>query len=128
MVGNLGSIATSELHTPPQYCIYITCTMGPLAAQVLECLMTHARLHETLTWPQVQRFLDFTHRILPEIRGSSESLPLILPPHTCGFLAMVVSLDQSLIQLCWTAFSDLIPLLADGNGSMLSIGFVDISF
>ncbi|KIM76724.1 hypothetical protein PILCRDRAFT_77520 [Piloderma croceum F 1598] len=93
--------------------------MAPLGRQVLECLLAHPSLRDTLTWPQVQRFLDFARRILPEIRGSFEALPLALPPHVCGFLGVMLSLEESLIQLCWTAFSDMI-LLLEGEVSAMS--------
>jgi hypothetical protein len=93
--------------------------MAPLGRQVLERLLTHPSLRDTLTWPQVQRFLDFAHRILPEIQGSFKALPLALPPHVCGFLGVVSGLEESLIQLCWTAFSDMI-LLLEGEVSAMS--------
>jgi len=61
---------------------------------------------------QVQKFLDFSQRILPEIQQSSSTkLPLVLPLHVAGFLAVVLGLDKPRVQLCWTAFSDMIPIL-----------------
>jgi hypothetical protein len=89
--------------------------MPPLGTHVLERLLAHPSLRDTLTWPQVQRFLDFSHRILPEIKGPSNSavLPLQLPPHVCGFLSVVLELEQSLVQLCWTAFGDMVVVLDD---------------
>lgn len=82
---------------------------------MLERLVSHPSLRDTLTWPQVQRFLDFSQRILPEIQGSSnsEKLPLQLLSHACGFLSVVLELEQSLVQLCWTAFADMLVVLED---------------
>lgn len=80
----------------------------------------HPSLQETLTWPQIKRFLDFAVRILPEIQGESSSLPLLLPPHVRGFLAQVLGLEQPLTQLCWTAFNDLIPMLQEDSVKELS--------
>ena len=87
--------------------------MAPLGRQVLEHLLTHPSLKDALTWPQVKRFLDFGLQILPEIQGESSSLLLLLPPHVFSFLAQVLDLEQSLTQLCWTTFCDLIPMLQE---------------
>jgi hypothetical protein len=89
--------------------------MPPLGVHVLGRLVSHPSLRDTLTWPQVQRFLDFSQRILPEIKGSSnsEKLPLQLPSHVCGFLSVVLELEQSLVQLCWTAFGDMLVVPED---------------
>jgi hypothetical protein len=94
--------------------------MPPLGIHVLERLILHPPLHDTLTWPQVQRFLDFSQRILPEIKGSSnlEKLPLHLPSHVCGFLSAALELKQSLVQLCWAAFGDMLVDLE--NDTVLS--------
>jgi hypothetical protein len=85
--------------------------MAPLGRDVLERLLAHPSLYESLTWVQVQRFLDFSRRILPEIQQSSSTLPLVLPQHAAGFLAVVLGVEKSRVQLCWTAFSDMIPTL-----------------
>jgi hypothetical protein len=85
--------------------------MVPLGRDVRERLLAHPSLYGSLTWVQVQRFLDFSRRILPEIQSSSTKLPLVLPQHVAGFLAVVLGLEKSRVQLCWTAFSDMIPML-----------------
>jgi hypothetical protein len=40
-------------------------------------------------------------------------IPPQLPAHVCGFLSVVLELEQSLVQLCWTAFGDVVVVLED---------------
>ena len=86
----------------------------PLGSVVLERLLAHPSLRDTLTWTQVLRFIRFSHRLWPEISGFSTSLPQLLPPEICGFLSSVLGLENNLVQLCWTAFGDMISLLEPG--------------
>lgn len=88
----------------------------PLGRDVLERLLTHPSLRDNLTWTHVQRFLRFSQRIWPEILGTSTSPPLLLPGNIQSFLGSVLDLEQNLVQLCWTAFNDLVPSLDDGLG------------
>lgn len=66
-----------------------------LGRHVLECLLAHQSLYNTLTFSQVQRFLEFSSRILSEIQGEATELLLVLLPHVCGFLAQVMGMQHS---------------------------------
>ncbi|KAK7042407.1 hypothetical protein R3P38DRAFT_3165053 [Favolaschia claudopus] len=81
--------------------------MSFLATDVLQRLIAHPPLAQTLKFTQVQTFLDLTHRIWPEIVGKRGILPEILPEPSAAFLSSVLGLSPTLITLCWTAFSDL---------------------
>ncbi|KAJ7266509.1 hypothetical protein C8J57DRAFT_1617471 [Mycena rebaudengoi] len=81
--------------------------MALLAVPILEHLLAHPRLAETLQFTQVQRFLEFTKRIWAEIVAKDQIVPTILPPHIRDFLVSVLILEPSLVELCWLAFSDL---------------------
>ncbi|KAJ6498215.1 hypothetical protein DFH09DRAFT_1336765 [Mycena vulgaris] len=78
-----------------------------LAIQVLERLLSHDSLKQHLQFVHIQRFLELTSRIWPEIVPPGQPQPLSLPPKVAGFLASVLNLDTSVIQLTWHAFSDL---------------------
>ena len=86
----------------------------PLGKDVLGRLLAHPSLRDTLTWTQVQRFIQFSRRLWPEILGPSASAPQILPLEICGFLSSVLGLDHNLVQLCWTAFGDMVSSLDPG--------------
>jgi hypothetical protein len=86
----------------------------PLGRDVLERLLAHPSLRDTLTWTQVQRFIRLSRRLWPEILGTSASPPQLLPQNICGFLSSVLSLEFDLVQLSWTAFCDMVPSLELG--------------
>lgn len=86
----------------------------PLARDVLTRLMAHPSLCDTLSWTQIQLFIRISYRIWPEIVGSSTASPLLLPLNICEFLSSVLNLEFDLVQLCWTAFGDMVPNLDDG--------------
>ena len=86
----------------------------PLVKDVLGQLLAHPSLCNTLTWTQVWHFIQFCHRLWPEILGPSAYTPQILPLEICGFLSSVLGLDHNLVQLCWTAFSDMVLSLDPG--------------
>lgn len=76
------------------------------ALEVLRRLQTHPSLGD-LQYNQVQRFLELVRCLWPEIVPPQCSRPVILPVAISEFLASVLSLDGSLVQLCWHAFGDL---------------------
>ncbi|KAJ7076951.1 hypothetical protein C8R43DRAFT_966144 [Mycena crocata] len=80
--------------------------MAFLAVDILTRLLAHPSLATTLQFQQVQRFLEFTRRIWPEIVGKSGVLPA-LPAHPAAFLSAVLQLPPEIIALSWVAFSDI---------------------
>lgn len=85
----------------------------PLSRDVLERLLAHPSLQDSLTWTQVQRFIRFTGKLWHEILGTSSTPPPLLPQNICGFLSSVLDLEGARVQLCWTAFGDMILSLID---------------
>ncbi|KAJ6561919.1 hypothetical protein B0H19DRAFT_1143016 [Mycena capillaripes] len=81
--------------------------MPVLATDILTRLLAHPTLAQTLQFTQVQRFLEFTRRIWPEIVSKTGAVPTVLPPHTAAFLSSVLSLSPELITLSWLAFGDM---------------------
>ncbi|KAJ6452367.1 hypothetical protein DFH09DRAFT_1509552 [Mycena vulgaris] len=81
--------------------------MAVLAVQILQRLLQHQELAATLQFTQVQRFLDFTKRLWPEILSKDGSIPIKLPPHISAFLSSVLGLQPSIVELSWVAFSDI---------------------
>lgn len=82
-------------------------TSTTLAVQILQRLLAHDSLKQHLHFVHIQRFFELTHRMWPEIARLGQARPLSLPPQVSDFLASVLSLDSSLIQLTWHAFGDL---------------------
>lgn len=80
--------------------------MPVLAVDVLSRLIAHPTLAKTLQFQQVQRLLEFTRRIWPEIVGNTGVVPVLLPPHATAFLSSVLRLPHDIIALSWLAFSD----------------------
>ncbi|KAK7043541.1 hypothetical protein R3P38DRAFT_3178368 [Favolaschia claudopus] len=80
--------------------------MSILAVDILKRLLAHESLAQSLQFAQVQRFLDFTRRVWPEIldRGAA---PLALPLHIVAFLSAVLGLSPELVKLSWVAFKDI---------------------
>ncbi|KAK6984199.1 hypothetical protein R3P38DRAFT_2576236 [Favolaschia claudopus] len=80
--------------------------MSILAVDILKRLLAHESLAQSLQFAQVQRFLDFTRRVWPEIldRGA---VPLALPLHIVAFLSAVLGLSPELVKLSWVAFKDI---------------------
>jgi hypothetical protein len=109
--------------------------MPVLAFDILTRLVAHPSLAESLQFTQVQRFLEFTRRIWPEIVGKNGVAPDILPSHTAIFLSSVLGLSPELVALSWVTFSDMaavfhtdpIPLQLDdafrlhGNDNKISM-------
>ncbi|KAJ7623919.1 hypothetical protein DFH06DRAFT_1340239 [Mycena polygramma] len=85
--------------------------MPVLAVDILSRLVAHKRLAETLQFTEVQRFLEFTHRIWPEIVDKAGRIPVLLPLHAAAFLSSVLSLPPDIIALSWLAFSDMAATL-----------------
>ncbi|KAJ6456578.1 hypothetical protein DFH09DRAFT_1297458, partial [Mycena vulgaris] len=80
--------------------------MAVLAADILTRLLAHPPLAKTLQFQQIQRFLEFTRHIWPEIVGKSGVCPVSLPPHPAAFLSSMLELPLHIISLSWLAFSD----------------------
>jgi hypothetical protein len=114
--------------------------MPLLAVDILVRLVAHPSLTKTLQFTQVQRFLEFTRRIWPEIVGKKGVVPDILPSHTAAFLSAVLGLSMEQTALSWIAFSDMsavfqtdpIPLQLDDafrlHDNDNRIGISDTSF
>ncbi|KAJ6595275.1 hypothetical protein B0H10DRAFT_1960552 [Mycena sp. CBHHK59/15] len=81
--------------------------MPVLAVDILARLVAHSSLGKTLQFTQVQRFLEFTRRMWPEIVGKTGGMPVVLPPHPAAFLLSVLSLPPDIIALSWLVFSDI---------------------
>ncbi|KAJ7612384.1 hypothetical protein DFH06DRAFT_1345128 [Mycena polygramma] len=82
-------------------------TSTTTAVQILGRLLQHDSLRDNLQFFHVQRFFEFTHRIWAEIVPPNEARPVTLPPLVAGFIASVLDLDCSVVQLTWHAFADL---------------------
>jgi hypothetical protein len=82
-----------------------------LAVEILNHLVVHPQLIETLQFQQVQCFLEFTERIWPEIVGKSGVILVTLPAHPASFLSSVLVLAPEIIALSWLAFSDIAATL-----------------
>jgi hypothetical protein len=95
--------------------------MALLVKEVLDCLNAYPALREMLTWQQIHRFLNFCRRIWPEIMvlENARQPPLTLPQHVSRFLASVLHLDEASVQLCWTAFRDVVLRLEDSGSTVL---------
>ncbi|KAJ7037512.1 hypothetical protein C8F04DRAFT_1180556 [Mycena alexandri] len=85
--------------------------MPVLAVEVLNRLVAHPQLVLNLQFQQVIRFLGFTRRIWPEIVGTSEVIPTILPLPAAAFLSSALVVPPEIITLCWVAFADIAATL-----------------
>jgi hypothetical protein len=81
--------------------------MPLLAVEILTRLLAHPLLAQSLQFTQIQRFLEFTRRLWPEIVSKTGGVPTVLPPHVAAFLSSVLSLSPELITLSWLAFGDM---------------------
>ncbi|KAF7364569.1 hypothetical protein MVEN_00325900 [Mycena venus] len=81
--------------------------MPALAIDILNRLVAHPKLAQTLQLQQIQRLLEFTRRIWPEIVGQTGVVPVVLPPQVVAFLSPVLRLPHDIIALSWLAFSDI---------------------
>jgi hypothetical protein len=77
-----------------------------MGVEVLQRLNSHPSL-QILEFQQVHRFLDLVKRLWAEIVPLQCSRPPIIPSGIAEFLAAVLDLDSTVVQLCWIAFGDL---------------------
>lgn len=86
--------------------------MSMLMQELLHRLLSHPSLNNTITFNHLQRFIHFTHKLCPEIISNHDQAivnhTLQLPSHIEAFLASVLTLDISIVKLCWVAFGDLV--------------------
>lgn len=78
-----------------------------LSAQILERLLAHPSLAGNLAFYKVQRFFELTTRLWLEIVPPSTARPDFLPDNIANLLSIVLQLEPEIVQLIWTAFSDL---------------------
>lgn len=82
-------------------------SMTFLAVQILQRLLAHDFLSSTLRFTHVQRFLELTRRMWPEIVGQKQIVPDVLPVAPAGFLSAALVLPPKSL-LCmqgkWPGF------------------------
>ncbi|KAJ7021487.1 hypothetical protein C8F04DRAFT_1195402 [Mycena alexandri] len=81
--------------------------MSLLLRDIVARILAYPQLFDTLRLPQVMRFLEFTHRVWPEIVGHTGQLPVVLTAQPAAFLSSVLNLPPDIITLSWLAFSDM---------------------
>jgi hypothetical protein len=77
------------------------------AVSLLQRLLQHPSLQKNLQFFHIQRFFELTTRLWLEIVPPNKARPAVLPSPIAAFLASVLDLEPEIIQLIWTAFSDL---------------------
>ena len=79
--------------------------MPMLASDILWRLEANPPLASVLEFSHVQRFLDVTVRIWPDIVGRG-GVPVALPRAPTAFLSAMLQLPPDIITLAWAAFGD----------------------
>lgn len=101
--------------------------MSDLAIHVLQEIVQRVLAHEslvnTLQIHQLLTFLEHTRRLLPDIVGTSGVLPLTLPAHPAAFLSAQLGLPPAIVALSWIAFSDIIVKVGDSPFTSFEDGF-----
>jgi hypothetical protein len=77
------------------------------AVSLLPWLLQHPSLQNNLQFFHIQRFFELTTRLWLEIVPPNKAHPAILLLPTAAFIASVLDLEPAIIQLIWTALSDL---------------------
>ncbi|KAJ7610762.1 hypothetical protein B0H17DRAFT_1153591 [Mycena rosella] len=78
-----------------------------LAVQILERLLAHASLKDNIQFGHIPALHRPDHKTWLEIVPPEKPRPVFTPAHFVDFLASVLALDPTVIQLIWHGFSDL---------------------
>jgi hypothetical protein len=77
-----------------------------LATDILMRLEANPPLAHVLELTHVQRFLELTVRMWPDIVDENGAPPVVLPSQPAAFLSAVLELPPDIITLSWLAFAD----------------------